>query len=116
MAGEKIEHHLDQYIRENNLYPLVQVPRIRELMDGERFTRSVDIPPSSTGALFPMFTSISLSYTLVKNTLLDGRIVVRLILNYKYEHPSASNGYSVFMDFSEDGIIYDLKGYIKPWK
>ena len=107
------KRHIEQYIKEKHLFSLIEIPNIEELEEGKPFGKWVDISPSSVGPLSPMFTRISLNYTFTKSILMDGKlVVVRLILNYKYDHEIGCNSHAVILDFGDNGIIPNLFEYI----
>jgi len=62
----------------------------------------ISIEPESAGPLAPMFDSIELKVSWLTFITNREQRITRLFLEYKYEHPSGSNGYSVDL-YSVDG-------------
>lgn len=56
----------------------------------------IDINPKSVGIMAPMFKKIELEISAVLFADFNGG---RLVLQYNYEHPTGSNGYTVRCDF-----------------
>ena len=66
-----------------------------------RLDEPVSISPESAGPLAPMFKSINVSIYWKTEEHLNKRVTI-LSLDYRYTHPSGSNGYTVHL-YSVDG-------------
>ncbi len=70
----------------------------------------IKIDPITTGPVAPMFKEISVDDIEVLVLANDVRSLITLRITYRYTHPSGSNGYTVYFNYSSETGVWETQG------
>jgi hypothetical protein len=101
---------LDKYLLGVNLPPVTTTPKVIEngrttlveYLDNDETSETLSIDPDLFGVFAPMIKSANVKITYVTSELENGVRITILDLDYRYQHPSGSNGYNVRL-YSRNG-------------
>lgn len=99
---------ISRYLKNINLEKIV-IPFIDELPEGGNWTKPVELKLDNFGQLAPIIKECNVHYSFAFEPKAKE---IYLNLEYKYLHPSGSNGYKSCLIFDTDGVyVKTIEGY-----